>query len=71
MGDDSPVKVTGKGRVELTNGIFENVLHIPKLFVNLLSMYQMKKSDTGKRVVFTLNVFDIYGMQTNSKFSIG
>jgi hypothetical protein len=46
MGYDSPVEVTGKGRVELTNMRFENVLHIPKLSVNILSMYQMKNSNT-------------------------
>jgi hypothetical protein len=39
MGGNSFVEVTGKGRIELTNGIFENVLHVPKFFVNLLSMY--------------------------------
>jgi hypothetical protein len=31
MGDNSPVEVTDKGRIELTNGSFENVLHVPKL----------------------------------------
>jgi hypothetical protein len=67
MGDNSPVEVTGKGRIELTNKSFENVLHIPKLSVNLLSVYQMTKFGTGKRVVFTLDVVDIYEMQTNSK----
>jgi hypothetical protein len=41
MGDNSSVEVTGKGRIELTNEIFENVLHVPKLSVNLLFMYQM------------------------------
>jgi hypothetical protein len=39
MGDNSSVEVTNKGRIELTNRSFENVLHFPKLFVNLLSMY--------------------------------
>jgi hypothetical protein len=38
MGGDSPVEVTGKGIMKITNGSFENVLHIPKLFVNLLSV---------------------------------
>jgi hypothetical protein len=41
MGDNSPVKVTGKGRIELINGSFENVFHVPKLSVNILSLYQM------------------------------
>jgi hypothetical protein len=30
MGDNSSVEVTDKGRIELTNGSFENVLHVPK-----------------------------------------
>jgi hypothetical protein len=37
MGNKSPIEVTDKGRIELTNKSFENVLHIPKLFVNILS----------------------------------
>jgi hypothetical protein len=71
MGDNSSVKVTSKGRIELTNGSFGNMLHVAKLYVNLLSMYQMKNSDTGKKFIFTPNSVNIYDMQTNSKFSIG
>jgi hypothetical protein len=71
MGDNSQVEVTSKGRIELTNRSFENVLHVLKLFVNLLSVYQMTNSDTGKRVIFTPDVVDIYDMQTNSKVAIG
>jgi hypothetical protein len=71
MGDKSSVRVTGKGRIELTNRSFENVLHVPKLYVNLLSMYQMMNSSTGKRVVFTPNAVDIYNMQTNSRVATG
>jgi hypothetical protein len=36
MGDNSPIEVTDKGIIELTNESFENVLHVPKLSVNLL-----------------------------------
>jgi hypothetical protein len=39
MGDKSSVKVPDKGRIELTNKSFKNVLHVPKIFVNLLSLY--------------------------------
>jgi hypothetical protein len=60
MGDNSFVEVTCKGRIELTNESFENVLHVPKLSVNLLSVYQMTNSDTGKKVIFTPNSVDIY-----------
>jgi hypothetical protein len=71
MGDNSPVEFTGKGRIELTNEIFENVLHVPKLFVNILSMYQMKNSSTGKKFIFIANAVNIYDMKTNSKVVIG
>jgi hypothetical protein len=67
MGDNSPFEVIDKGRIELTNGSFENVLHVPKLSVNLLSMYQMRDSDTENKVIFTPNALDIYDMQTNSR----
>jgi hypothetical protein len=71
MGDNSSVEVTVKGRIELTNGSFENVLHVPKLSVNLLSIYQMKNSGIGNKFIFTPNVVDIYDMQTNSRVAIG
>ena len=71
MGDNSYVKVTGKGRIELTNGSFENVMHVPKIYVNLLSMYQMKNYGIGKKFIFTPNAVDIYDMQTNSRVATG
>jgi hypothetical protein len=67
MGDNSSVKVTSKGRIEHTNGSFENVLHVPKISVNLLCMYQMMNYGTGMKFVFTPNYVDIYEMQTNSR----
>jgi hypothetical protein len=71
MGDNSFVEVTGKGRIELTNGSFENVLHAPKIFVNLLSMYQMTNCETKNKVIFTPNSVEIYDMQTNSRVATG
>jgi hypothetical protein len=43
------------------------VLHVPKIYVNLLSLYQMMNSGTGNKVIFTPNSVDIYDMQTNSR----
>jgi len=71
MGHNSPVEVTDKGRIELTNGSFKNVLHVPKLFVNLISMYQMTKYGTEKIFIFTPDAVGIYDMQTNSRVSTG
>jgi hypothetical protein len=71
MGHNSSVEVTDKGRSELTNRSFENVLHVPKLSVNLLSVYQMKNSDTGKKFIFIPNSVDVYDMKTNSSIVTG
>jgi hypothetical protein len=71
MGDKSQVEVTVKGRIEPTNESFENVLHVPKLSVNLLSMYQITNSSTEKRVIFTLWFLDIYDMKTNYEVATG
>jgi hypothetical protein len=71
MGDNSSFEVTGKGRIELTNGSFENVSHVPKLFVNLLSTFQMMNFGTENKFTFTQNFVDIYDMQTNSRVTTG
>jgi hypothetical protein len=68
MGDDTPVAVVGEGRVELHNGSFENVLHVPNLSMNLLSVYQITQK--GKKVEFTLNLVSIIDMHDNSIIAI-
>ena len=70
MWDDSPVDITGKGRIELNHGSFEDVLHVPKLLVNLLFVYQITHSSTGKRFEFTPNAVDIFDIQSNSKVAL-
>jgi hypothetical protein len=47
MGDDTPVEVEGEGRVELHNDSFENVLNVPKLSMNLLSIYRSLRKVKG------------------------
>jgi hypothetical protein len=52
MGDDTRVVVVaGERRVELSNGSFESVLHVPKLSINILSVYHI--TQTSKNVEFT------------------
>ena len=41
LGDDSLTESKGKGRIELDHGNFKNVLYVPGLASNLLSVYQM------------------------------
>jgi len=69
MGDDSPIKVIGKGRVELLHRSFEDVLHVPKLLVNLLSVYQTTHSSTEKRVEFNPDAMNIYDLHSSSKIA--
>jgi hypothetical protein len=71
MGDNSPSEATSKGRIELTKESFKNVLHVPKISVNILFMYKMNNFGTEKRVIFTPNAVDIYDMQTNNMVATG
>jgi hypothetical protein len=69
MGDDTPVAVAGEGRVELHNDSFENVLHVPQLSMNLLSVYQIAQK--GKKVEFTSDSVSVIDMHDNSIIAIG
>ena len=71
MGEDSPVDITDKGRIKLNHGSFEDVLHVPKLSVNLISLYQITHFGTEKRVEFTLDALNIFNIQSNSKVATG
>ena len=39
MGDDSTIISEGQGTVDIENGFFSNVLYVPSLIENLLSVY--------------------------------
>jgi hypothetical protein len=71
MGDDTPVEFIGQGRVELPHRSFENVLHVRKIFVNLLYVYQIMHSGTRIRVEFTLDSVTICDMCDNSTIVVG
>ena len=71
MGDNSAVVETGQGRVQFKDGSFENFLHTPRLAVNLLSVYQMTHTGSGRKVEFTPDSVSIYDMQTNLKIASG
>ena len=53
MGDDSLTDSLGKGRIDLDYGKFNNVLYVPGLSSNLLSMYQMTHTGSPKKVIFS------------------
>jgi hypothetical protein len=55
--------------VELHNDKFENVLHVPNLSMNLLSIYQITQK--GKNVEFTSDSVSVIDMHDNSIIAIG
>ena len=52
MGDDSTIISEGQGTVDIEHGYFSNVLYVPYLASNLLSVYQMTHTGVPKRVSF-------------------
>ena len=55
MGDDSTTILEGQGTVNLENGFFSNVLYVPYLASNLLSVCQMTHKGVPKRLSLILN----------------
>ena len=55
VGDDTKMEVEGKGNVEMENGEFRDVLYVPNLSSNLLSIYQITHHGDGHKVQFLLD----------------
>jgi transposase InsO family protein len=53
VGDDRSLSVVGSGTVQVDNGHFNDVLCVPSLSCNLLSVYQITHSGEGKTVEFS------------------
>ena len=53
VGHDSSLNVVGSGTIPVENGHFSDVLCVPKICCNLLSVYQITYLGEGKTVTFT------------------
>ena len=53
LGDDSLTESLGKGRIDLDQGQFSNVLYVPGLASNLLSVYQMTHTGSQNKFIFS------------------
>ena len=54
VGDDRYLSVVGSGTIQVDNGHFNDVLCVPSLSCNLLSVYQITHSGEGKIESFHL-----------------
>jgi hypothetical protein len=59
VGDDRSLSVVGCGTVQVDNGHFNDVLCVPSLSCNLLSIYQITHSGEGKTIEFSPHQFVI------------
>jgi hypothetical protein len=59
VGDDRSLSVEGFGTIQVENGHFNDVLCVPSLSCNLLSIYQITHSGEGKMVEFSPQQFVI------------
>ena len=59
LGDDSLIDNLGKGRIDIDHGKFSNVLSVPGIASNLLSVYQMTHTGSPKKFIFSPNEVEI------------
>ena len=71
MSDDTPIEVCGRGFVDLGHGTFHDVLCVPSLSTNLLSVYQITHTGLGKQVEFTLDSMEIHELHNDSIVAVG
>ena len=71
MGDDAKIRAEGKGSIKLKHGELKNVLYVPSLAANLLSVYQMTHNGPPKRVEFGLDSVEITNISTGKIIAKG
>ena len=59
LGDDSLTDNLGKGSIDLDHGKLSNVLYVPGLASNLLSIYQMTHTRSPNKVIFSPDEVEI------------
>lgn len=68
--DNTPVEVSGDETIDLEHGSIHHVLCAPQLSVNLISIYQITHTWSGKKVEFTLDIVVISNMTDGFRVAI-
>ena len=71
MGNNTYMKVCGKGSIPMGEGTFNDVLCVPSLTTNILSIYQITHGAQGKIVEFTPDYVYIRDMETRDVIAMG
>ena len=61
----------GKGSIKIEHGRFKDVLFVPSLASNLLSVYQITQIGSPKRVIFSPDSMEIIDISTRSIIAKG
>ena len=71
MGNNSEVQAKGKGSIKIEHGKFKDVLYVPSLATNMLSVYQMTHTVSPKRVKFGPDLVEITYISTRNIIAKG
>ena len=71
MGNHTYMNVIGKGTIDKGEGHFKDVLCVPHLSHNLLSIYQLTHGDRRRIVEFTLDLVFIRDLETRQIIATG
>ena len=64
IGDDSQILAAGRGTIKIQHGELINVLYVPSLAANMLSIYRMTHTVSLKQVVFLPDSMKITNIST-------
>ena len=66
LGNNNRVQTKGKCSIKLEHGRFKDVLYVPSLASNLLSVYQMTHTGSPKQVIFGPDLVEITNISTGN-----